>query len=375
MLCCPIRKVPFNEVHLTNKAHLLREDEEVWFKDRDGTKLYGYISSLPKDHSSITIKVQVPHLGVLSGTPLTNRPSELWTVLNLIWPQIFPAFTPFAWEFCEPEMTPYGWKYNGASNLDILHKRLTRVGMIRRRKKDVLKDLPKKQRFVVPLDIKNTKEYEQAKTDFINWLHRQDAAKAERASKAEKITQMAYLKRLSAMGKLAGVYDWIDNFLEESEDKLLVGCMHHSVIDALYARYKAISLAFSGKTAEKDRRKVIHEFRKNPKKRIIIGQIQAIGTGVDGLQSVACTSAVVELPWDPGTLGQFDDRIHRIGQSRNVSIYYLVARGTLEESLCKLLQEKQNVLTRTLDGEEHLSKMSIDIYSRLERELLKGDRR
>jgi len=370
MLCAPLRKIPISQVHLANKAHLLREDEAVWFEDTDGTRIDGFVSSLGKD-GRVVIRTQVPHLGVLSGTPLTNRPAELWSVLNLIWPQFFPAFTPYAWEYCAPEMTPYGWQYKGAPNLDKLHRMLTRIGMIRRRKKDVLKDLPKKRRFVVPLDLGDRKEYEAAKGDFINWLHRQDASKAERASKAEKITQMAYLKRLAAMGKLKGVFDWVDSFLEESDDKLLIGCMHHSVIDAIHQRYKSISLTFSGKTADKDRSRVIHAFRKDPRKRIIIGQIQAIGTGVDGLQSVACTSAVVELPWDPGTMGQFDDRIHRIGQKRNVSIYYLVAKGTLEESLCKLLQDKQEVLTRTLDGEDHVKGMSIDIYDRLERELLR----
>ncbi|GAK54676.1 hypothetical protein U14_05964 [Candidatus Moduliflexus flocculans] len=71
-------------------------------------------------------------------------------------------------------------------------------------------------------------------------------------------------------------------------------------------------------------------------------------------------------------MGQFDDRIHRIGQNRDVSIYYLVAKGTLEETLCKILQDKQEVLTRTLDGEDHVKGMSIDIYDKLEQELLRS---
>jgi len=372
MLCAPVRKVSLEDLSLVGQMQrTLHEDDNVAFDDGDD-KIEGYISSIQE--STATIKTQIPHLMGLSGTPLTNRPEELWSTLNLIWPQVFPAFTPFAWEFCDPEMTPYGWKYGGASNLVKLHRMLTRLGMIRRRKKDVLKDLPSKQRFVVPLEIDNRKEYDEALSDFINWLSRKDAAKAEKASKAEKMTQMAYLKRLAAKGKLKVVRDWIDSFLEESEDKLVVGCWHHDMIDALHGAYPKSSVTFTGKTPANMRRQAIRQFRDNNKLRIIFGNIQAIGTGVDGLQSVSHTSAVVELPWDPGTLSQFDDRIHRIGQLKGVSIYYLVARDTIEERLCRIIQEKQDVLTRTLDGEEHVEQRKIDIFDQLEKELLKGER-
>lgn len=273
---------------------------------------------------------------------------------------------------CEPEMTPYGWKYSGAANLDVLHKRLKRIGMIRRLKRDVLQDLPTKRRIVVPLDIDNRADYDRAVSDFLNWLHSKDAAKAKRAKKAERLVQMAHLRRLAAEGKIKAVREWIDSFLEEADDKLVVGALHHSVIDALHDQYRKISVTFTGKTSAKKRRAALLEFRKDNAKRIIFGQIKAIGTGVDGLQETSSTSAVIELPWDPGTMSQFDDRIHRIGQQRNVTIYYLVARDTIEEKLCQIIQDKQDVLTRTLDGEQDLERMRIDIWDQLERELLKG---
>lgn len=371
-LCAPIRRVPIAQLKLPNQVqHSIHEDDWVSITDKHGETAEGYVTSLSGD-AHATVKVQIPHVMILSGTPLTNRPEELWTVLNLLWPQVFPAFTPFAWEFCDPQMTPYGWKFSGASNLDKLHRMLTRLGMIRRRKQDVLKDLPKKRRFVVPLDIDNRKDYEDALEDFLNWLSRKDAAKAEKASKAEKMTQMAYLKRLAAHGKLSSVRSWIDSFLEESDGKLVVGCWHHDVVDALHTIYRKNSVTFTGQTPAKDRRQIIRRFRDDNKLRIIFGNIQAIGTGVDGLQTVSHTSAVVELPWDPGTLSQFDDRIHRIGQRHGVSIYYLVARDTIEERLCRIIQEKQNVLTRTLDGEEQMEQRKIDIFDQLERELKKG---
>jgi len=372
-LCSPIRKVPLNNLVAEKRMNPkdLQEDDWVSFEDKDGTIIKGIVSSV-SDNTAV-IKTQIPHLIGLSGTPLTNRPEELWSTLNLIWPDYFPAFWPYGQEFCEPKMTPYGtWEFKGASNLDVLHKRLKRIGMIRRLKRDVLKDLPSKRRVVVPLDIDNRKDYDKALNDFINWLTAQDAAKAKRAKHAEKLVQMAYLRRLAAEGKIKSVCDWIDSFLEEADDKLVVGCLHHSVIDKLHERYRKISVTFTGKTSTKRRRVAIMEFRKDPRKRIIFGQIKAIGTGVDGLQDTASTSAIIEFPWDPGTLSQFEDRIHRIGQKRNAMVYCLVAKDTIEEKLCQILQDKQDVLTRTLDGEKDVERLKIDIYTQLEREILKG---
>ena len=374
-LCSPIRRLNVCGVALRS-THGAPEngfciDDEVEFIDRDGTTTYGFVTNIKSGIA--TIKTQTPHLCALSGTPLVNRPAELWPILNLIWPSVFPAFTPFAWEFCEPEYK-YGWQYNGANNLPKLHRMLTRLGMIRRRKKDVLKDLPQKRVVVVPLDISNRKEYQQAESDLVTWLRQKNSDPKEKKTRKDKQkARMFYLKRLAAEGKLPAVYDWIDSFREESEDKLLLGCWHHSVIDAIHSNYPTESLTFTGKTSPKLRGATIATFRNDKRKWLLTGQIQAVGTGVDGIQQVSHTSAVVELPWDPGTLSQFCDRIHRIGQEKAVTIYILVARGTIEEKLCRIIQQKQDVLTRTLDGEEHVEQRKIDIFDQLEKELMKGN--
>lgn len=373
LLCSPIRKIPRYCLRLLNvHENCIQEGSWISFEDEEGDIIYGFVSSLSKDGLHATIKTQIPHLMGLSGTPLTNRPAELWSSLNLIWPEYFPAFHPFAWDYCDPVFEYNRWSYKGSSNLPKLHRKLKRVGMIRRLKRDVAKDLPKKQITVVPMEINNRKEYKEAQNDFINWLAQKDSAKAERASRAKKIAQISYLKRLAAKGKLKNVKDWIDTFLEESESKLILGCIHHEIIDNLNNKYKQISVQFTGKTPPKNRRHAIMEFRKNAKRRLFIGQIQAAGLGVDGLQEVSHTSVVIELPWDPGTLSQFFDRIHRIGQSKDVNIYIFVAKNTLEERLCQIIQGKQDNLTKILDGEESLSVRRFDIYDQIEKEILKG---
>ena len=94
-----------------------------------------------------------PHVIGISGTPLTNRPSELWPMLNIINPKEFDAFMSYAWTFCRPKKQRGKWQYSGHKNLDVLHRQLKRTLMIRRKKEDVLKDLPEKTRSVIPLEL------------------------------------------------------------------------------------------------------------------------------------------------------------------------------------------------------------------------------
>ena len=361
LLCSPIKRVAVKDLDMFGKNKL------VIIKHN---KVKGIISSINQDKIA-TVKTQIPHLIGLSGTPLTNRPSELWSILNLIWPVEFPAFTPYAWDYCSPQITPYGWKYTGATNLNKLHAILKDLGMIRRLKKDVLKELPDKIIQVIPLEMNNIQVYKKVLGDFINWLSRIDKEKARRASKAEKITQLAYLRRTAAEGKLNNLYDWIDSFLEESDDKLVLGCIHHSIIDAIYNRYRNISLTLTGKTPPHKRRSTVQMFRTSRNKRIFIGQIYAMGLGLDGLQHVSHTSGIVEIPWDPGTLSQFMDRIHRIGQTKGVSINFFVARGSIEEKLCDIIQTKQKVLNKILDGKASVASTNIDIFDQLT-EMIEG---
>ena len=89
----------------------------------------------------------------LSGTPLTNRPAELWVILNILWPDKFPSFTKYGFRYCRPSFEFGEIKFKGANHLPELHGKLKRYGMIRRLKKDVLTELPPKTRIVVPLPI------------------------------------------------------------------------------------------------------------------------------------------------------------------------------------------------------------------------------
>jgi SWI/SNF-related matrix-associated actin-dependent regulator 1 of chromatin subfamily A len=287
---------------------------------------------------------------VLTGTPITNYPITLWSIAHLLWPGEFTDFQEFAWNYCSPKRTPWGWKYDGAENLEELHQRLKHCGMIRRRKADVLKGLPKKARFVVPLQLTNRSEYDRAENHFIAWLvsigH---TGRLVGALKAERLVQMGYLKRLAAWLKMNAVIEWIDNFLAEGTGKLLVFAIHKRIIKKLSNKYKDIAVVIDGSKTKRQRRKAEKRFQHTTKIRLLIGNIRAAGVGLN--LTAADTVAFIELPWKPADCEQAEDRCYgRLNDLHGASIYYLVAHHTLEDKLCSIIQRKHGIATTAIDG-------------------------
>lgn len=285
----------------------------------------------------------------VSGTPLTNNPAELWPTLNILLPEQFSSFFKFAFRWCKPKKLPWGWSYGGARDLEKLHAKLKKLCMIRRLKKDVLKDLPPKVRQVVPMYLRNRKEYDLAANDFLNWLNRVSPERARKAKKAQAVTRVGYLLRLAARLKKDFVFDWIDNYLESSERKLVVFTKHRKMVEMLKERYGRRAVVVDGSVKGEKRQQAVDQFQRNPQVRVFIGNIKAAGVGLTLTAADTCVFA--DLPWTPGDLVQAEDRIHRIGQKSTAFIYYLVARDTIEERLCKILREKQSILEGVLDGQ------------------------
>ena len=169
--------------------------------------------------------------------------------------------------------------------------------MIRRRKCDVLKDLPAKQRTVVPLSIP-MENYNEAKDNFLEWLAEQSLERARKAATAVEIVKLGYLKRLAATEKLPLVIDWINNYLEESGGKLVVYGIHKAVVRALYNEFQNISVCLDGSTSKRARKTAVKQFQTDKRVRLFFGNIQAAGTGIT--LTAASHLVFVELDWVPG---------------------------------------------------------------------------
>jgi len=343
------------------KAQTIAFDESHYLKS----------SGAIRTRTSKSLAKKIPNVIGISGTPLTNRPDELWNIISIVRPDIFSSRYAYRWRYCKPVLKPWGWDYKGATNLKELHRKLSSTMMIRRLKKDVLSELPAKTRHVIPLDIspKARIEYNQAQNNFLQWLSKTQALnKVRAAEKAEALVKLGYLRRLAANSKMKGVFDWIDNFLEEDDGKLIVFANHKNIIQQVKERYNKVCVVVDGSVTGKKRKNAVKGFQNNKRIRLFIGNIKAAGVGIT--LHASSTVAFIELDYVPANHTQAEDRPHRIGQKNAVNIYYLVARNTIEEDLCEIIQAKQEILSQVLDGKRQ--KDDLDVWSQLQERLLKG---
>jgi SWI/SNF-related matrix-associated actin-dependent regulator 1 of chromatin subfamily A len=298
----------------------------------------------------IEIGRETEHIIGLSGTPFTSRPIQFWNVLNLIRPDIFKNRFWFGKNYCDGKYNGFGWEFNGASNLDQLHDLLVNNIMIRRLKKDVMKELPEKQRTAVPIEINNRKEYDYASDNFLQWiLETEGKEKAEKASKAEGLVRKEKLKQLSIEGKIKDCIKWISDFLESGE-KIVLFCIHTKTIDTIMKKFGKIAVKLDGRDSNKTQQEAVEKFQTDDEIKIFIGNDAA----AEGHTLTAASNVgFLEFDWTPGKLNQKEDRVHRIGQKSNsVNIYYFVATNTVEERILELLDDKKKIFDTTIDGVE-----------------------
>ncbi len=294
---------------------------------------------------------KIPHVIALSGTPIVNRPIESWNMLQVINKTVFPNYMEFARTYCDAKHNGFGWDFSGASNKEKLHQILTDTVMIRRKKADVLPELPDKLFSFIPMEMDNEKEYFKAEMNFIRFLKDTKGEEAaQKAGQAEHLVKIEALKQLAVKGKMKQAIQWIRDFLETNGNKLVVFAVHKVVVDALMDEFKDIAVKVDGSLSGTQRDESVQAFQNNPDVKLFVGNIQAAGTGLT--LTAASAVAFLELPWTPGELVQAEDRCHRIGQKDTVNIYYLLADNTIEAEIATLLDEKKKVLEAILDGKE-----------------------
>lgn len=287
----------------------------------------------------------------LSGTPFTNRPGELWSILNMIRPDLYSSRFAFGLEYCSPSKERGKWTYKGAVRLKKLHKELSKNLMIRRRLSDVFKDLPQQSRHVVPfgLSAKDRAEYDFAEGDFANWIKTYDPKK-KHSERMEALVKVGYLLRLTARLKLPSVQEWIDNYFQESDEKLIVFGIHKNILGELEQTYKRMCVKVDGSVIGQKRQQLFDAFNLDDNVQLFLGNIKAAGTG----WSATKTSTVMfcEFAWTPGTHSQAEKRVRGIkrGTGKPTRSFYLVAEGTIEEDLCELLQKKSKDFDTVIDN-------------------------
>ncbi|XP_034144871.1 SWI/SNF-related matrix-associated actin-dependent regulator of chromatin subfamily A-like protein 1 isoform X1 [Esox lucius] len=288
---------------------------------------------------------------LLSGTPAMSRPSELYTQILAVNPALFPRFHDFGTRYCDARQLPWGWDYSGSSNLVELKLMLEESLMLRRLKSDVLSQLPAKQRKVVTVT-----------TDGVNSRTRSALAAAARQLAGGHNNKMKEKEALlvffnhTAEAKIKAIIEYIHDMLECGRRKFLVFAHHRLVLDSITQelREKDISsIRIDGSTPSSDRQQLCDWFQSTEKSCVAVLSITAANMGIT-LHSAALV-VFAELFWNPGVLIQAEDRVHRIGQTSNVDIHYLVAKGTADDYLWPMIQEKMNVLEQVGLSESNFS--------------------
>lgn len=306
----------------------------------------------------------------ISGTPLVNRPLEVFNLITLINPKLFPSRWKFAMRYCKPKMTPWGWDFSGASHIEELSSKLRENLMIRRTRKEVWKDIQEKERVTVPLQIDNYKEYKEAKENFIEWLKNREPSKVKKALKAQTLVQIGKLTQLAAELKYKKCVDWIQDYLDDTDDKLIIFGIHKNILKPLHEKFKKISVLVDGSVKGVKRKQAQDKFMNNPKTRLFIGNIIATNTAID--LSAANAVVFIELDRVPGNHVQAEDRMISYDKKEGGVAYYLIAKDTIEEPICKAIQKKAKIIGEILDGEENREKF--DIYDILIKSLMKENK-
>ena len=275
----------------------------------------------------------------MSGTPARTCPAQLFTVLNALDPVTFKDHWRYLHKYCDPKTDGFGTTFKGSTNAEELHEKIRPLG-IRYTKLEVLKDLPDRVYNPVLMDCEVSKEYQDAQDKILSLQGHSPGQLRERLS---ALTASAFeLKKES-------VLEWISEFLETG-NKLVVFGWHVAVLDYLEAHLGKQCVRVSGGVSKDARERAVQRFVNDNRCKVFLGNIQAAGVGIDGLQEVCSDVAFVELCWSPADLDQSESRLHRLGQKSSVTVHYLLAAGTIDTVMAATLEKRKNALRLVVDG-------------------------
>lgn len=345
---------------------LLILDEAHYIKNGRAQRTKAVVGSKREGLAGIKARRKLP----MTGTPITNRPIELWPIIHYLWPDRFPNMVRFAMRYCRAKQTRWGWDFSGASNLDELQTALRGAGMLRRLKSEVLTELPFKRRQVIEMPAEDSVMRDAVAAELSEWQNHEASIEAFRLKvelakvgesdadysaavaelrQAEQVAfeSMSRRRRETAVAKLPLVVEHVKNVLE-SNGKVTVFAHHRDVIAALakeLAEFNPVTVWGGLTDAETDA--AVQRFQNDPACRVFLGSITCAGVGLT--LTASSHGVFAELDWVPGNVSQCEDRMHRIGQRESVLIQHLVLEGSLDARMAEVIVDKQEVIDRALD--------------------------
>ncbi len=280
----------------------------------------------------------------LSGTPIYNRGSEIWPIVDILRPGLLGTFD----EFCE-----YFCYVNEKGKAIVLENKRASLGeelrkhvMLRRKKSDVLKELKEKVRYKEFID--SDINYYHGELDKI-WRRLQEEQKIaitafDKFSSYKRAIQSE--RQAAGVAKVPHVIEFVKNIME-IEESVVVFCHHKAIHELLHrslAEYSPASII--GGQTDKERQQNIDRFQ-NGETKLMVAGLRAGNVGIN--LSRARYVIFAELDWSPAIHRQAEDRLHRIGQKNTVFAYYLIGNGTLDDHVANVLVDKSYEIDAIMD--------------------------
>jgi SNF2 family DNA or RNA helicase len=281
----------------------------------------------------------------LSGTPIYNRGSEIWPIVDILKPGLLGSYKEFCEYFCY--VNEKGKAIVLENKRDSLRNQLTKHVMLRRKKSDVLKELKDKVRY--PEVIAADEKFYKSELDKI-WRKLEEEQKYAQTAfdKSASYHRAIESERQAAgLAKLPHVINFVNDIME-IEESVVVFCHHRAIHDLLHqslSKYNPASII--GGQTDKHRDTEITRFQ-NGETKLMVAGLRAGNVGIN--LTTASYVIFAELDWSPAIHRQAEDRLHRIGQKNTVFAYYLVGNGTLDEHVADILVDKSYEIDSILDA-------------------------
>jgi superfamily II DNA or RNA helicase len=316
--------------------------------------------------------LQSQHRIALSGTPIENRLSELWSIFDFLMPGFLEDFDDFRRRYIQP--------IEERGSLDAGHRLKKQVSpfILRRMKRDVLKDLPPKMEQVLFCDLTDNQRQlyldvlEKAREELIE----------EAIAKGGKINQQHVFAALTKLRQVcnhsaligpelsgglheSGKFEMLKELLEtgiENGHRILLFSQFVKMLKIAESWLKQKGIRYeilTGQTKTEDRQTRVDRFNKDESIKIFLVSLKAGGTGLN----LTGADMVVHYDpwWNPAAEDQATDRVHRIGQTKSVFVYRLIARSTVEERIMQLKSQKRDLVDSVISADRSISKkISLD---------------
>lgn len=348
---------------------LIRKDVDE-YSDTD----FGYVvldeAQHIKNKNSLSAKsvkrIKAKNFFALTGTPMENSLSELWSIFDFLMPGYLLNSKKFTERFEKPIT-----KENDNNKLKELNNHI-KPFILRRLKKDVLKELPDKMEQKILVDM--TEEQKKVYLAYLQAIKGDLSEEiSERGYNRSHIKILAGLTRLRQLSCHPGVFledygggsgklDFLEEIVSEAVaggHRILIFSQFTTMLSEIKRRLKKIDINMmylDGKTPMKERGSLVKQFNKGEGDVFLIS-LKAGGTGLN----LTSADMVIHFDpwWNPAVEDQATDRAHRIGQENKVQVIKLITKGTIEEKIYKLQEKKKEMIDKVIrEGETLISKLS-----------------